>query len=203
MTTLLIALLGVLLVPLFVSTWRIAVLGLALQGVLMSIIAYRADSDLTLDNLVTLVDFGIVRTLFAPWALLGAVRGAGHASSREVNAPNILSWTLAFGVVLLGFRLANRLVPEGGDEQALVAVTVSAILLGFLRLATQAGPALQMVALLQIENAIALFEHGGEHEQPLALHIALATILLITILFFRWYLSTLDRRDATSEPPAL
>lgn len=203
MTTLLIALLGVLVVPHFVSTWRIAVLGLAVQGAIMSIIAYQADSDPTFDNLVTLVDFVLVRTLFAPFVLLGAARGAAGTSAREVTAPSILSWTLALGVVLVGFRLAARLVPEGGDQQTLAAVTVSAVLLGFLRLATQSAPALQMVAVLQIENAIALFEMGGAHEMALPLHVALSTIVLITILFCRWYLSTLDRDVATPQAPAL
>jgi hypothetical protein len=90
----------------------------------------------------------------------------------------------------------------------LIATTVSALLLGFLRLGTQAGARIQMAAVLRIENAVALFEIGNElHDVPrhddAVIHASLAAMTLVTILFFRWYLATLDDDTATPGAPAL
>ncbi len=68
------------------------------------------------------------------------------------------------------------------------------ILLGLLVLATQTGPFSQMVGVLRLENAIALFELGS-HGHELAIQIAQTALLLVTLLMFQWYLRALPRPD--------
>lgn len=203
MTSLAIALLGVLLVPLFVATWRTSLLGLACQGLLMAWLAHRLGATpRTLHGLVRLTDLGIVRGLIAPWALYRVLRSQNRPARNDVIPPNLLSWSLALAVILMAFTFAAALVPEHGGERTLLAVATSALLLGFLVLASQAGTFSQIVGALRVENAIALFELGDAPDHDLVgVEVGQGLVVLATILFYRWYLAQLESGTAVDAPP--
>jgi hydrogenase-4 membrane subunit HyfE len=191
----LIAFVGVLLVPLFVASWRLSLFGLAVQGLLMAWISYELDPALdSLGAWIQMFDLVILRGLGAPIALFAVLRGQGASARNDVLPPNLMSWTLAVVLVLVAFRFTDMLVPIEGAEHSFVAAASAAVLLGLLVLATQTGPFSQMEGALRIENGIAMFELGG-HRDP-AMQIAQTIILVATILLFRWYLKTLPRASA-------
>jgi hydrogenase-4 component E len=193
---LLIAFVGVLMVPLFVASWRLSLLGIAMQGLLMAWISYQLDPALdTASSWVGLVDHVAVRGLAAPIALYSVLRTQRTTARNDVIPPNLMSWTLAIGLVLVAFRFADLLVPVEGNEHAFAAGATAGVLLGLLVLATQVGPFSQMMGALRIENGIAFFELCARH-QPLAMQIAQTVILIATIVMFRWYLKTLPRASA-------
>jgi hydrogenase-4 component E len=202
LSTLLVALLGVLLIPLFVATWRTSLLALSLQGLLMGWIAHGngLGASFSPAAILTFADLVVVRGLLAP-LLLRSVLVAQNAPARnDVIPANLLSWTMALGIVLLAFRFGEALVPVQGDQQTLVAVATAGLLLGFLVLTTHAGALSQVVGALRIENAIALFELGGEpHHEPLALKVGQVAVYAATVLLFRWYLTHLGP-GALAEP---
>ena len=195
MNPLLIAFVAVLLIPLFVASWRLSVAGLAAQGMIMAWISYQSDPTLaSVDAWVSLVDLLLVRGLAAPFALYAVLRAQRAPARNDVLAPNLMSWTLAIVLVLLAFRFADMLVPAAGPDQAFVGVATAGLLLGLLVLAGQTGPFSQMIGVLRIENAIALFELAGPHHpDDVGMRIAQTVILIATILLFRWYLATLPR----------
>lgn len=198
MNPVLIAFIGVLLVPLFVASWRLSLFGLAAQGLLMAWIAYEGRPALdTVDAWVNLFDLAVVRGIGAPLALFLVLRSHRAPPRNDVLPPNLMSWTLAIAFVLIAFRFADMLVPVDGIEQSFVAVATAALLLGLLVLATQTGPFSQIVGVLRIENAIALFELGGAHDAgDGGMRIAQTAILIASVLLFRWYLQTLPRPSA-------
>jgi hydrogenase-4 membrane subunit HyfE len=198
MSPLLIGFLGVLFVPLFVASWRLSLLGLAGQGLILAWISYRLDPSLdSVSAWVTLFDLVVVRGLGAPVALYVVLRAQRVTARNDVLPPNLMSWTLAIVLVLVAFRFADLLVKAQGDEQTFVAVATAALLLGLLVLATQTGPFSQIVGALRIENAIALFSLGGTHNsEAVGMRVAQTVILIATILMFRWYLRTLPRASA-------
>jgi hydrogenase-4 membrane subunit HyfE len=187
---LLIALLGAMLLPLFVATWRSSLAGLSVQGLLMTWIAYRAGARLTApDDFVALADLVLVRTVGAPLLLYRVLRAQNAPARNDVIPPNLLSWTAALGLVLVSFNFSELLVRESGDQQTLVAVVVAGVLLGFLVLATQSDPFSQMVGALRIEDAISLLELGGErHHLPLGVHLGQVAVVVITVSLYGWYL---------------
>lgn len=197
MSPLLIALLGVMLLPLFIGTWRASLVGLALQGLLMAWVATEVSHDgRTAGDWITLVDLVAVRGLGAPMALYGVMRAQNAPARSDVIPPNLLSWTLALGGVMLAFNFAGSMIPHEGDEQTLVAVSAAGLLLGFLVLATQAGHFGQMIGALRIENAIALFEVGGGHHLPVGVQVAQVGVVVGTVALYRWYLQTLNEDQA-------
>lgn len=196
MNPVLIAFVGVLLLPLFVASWRLSLLGLALQAVLMAWSAYELHPALdSFGAWATMVDLVLVRGLGAPLLLYAVLRSQGATARNDVIPPNLMSWTLAIALVLVAFRFADLLVPSEGAEHSFVAAASAAVLLGLLVLSTQTGPFSQMVGALRIENGIAMFELGGHHDP--AMQVAQTVILVLTILLFRWYLKTLPRASQT------
>jgi hydrogenase-4 membrane subunit HyfE len=189
----LVALLGVLLIPLFLASWRASLFGLAAQGVLMAMVAWGLGyGRYEPGDWLTLLDLAFLRGVIAPYALYAVLRAVRAPARHDVIPPNMLSWTVALGMALVAFSLAEQLVPEPGEQRTLVAVAASGLLLGFLVLATQSSPAAQMIGALRLENAIALLElHGPRREEPVALQVALLVVFAVTVLFFRFYLRTL------------
>jgi hydrogenase-4 membrane subunit HyfE len=188
---LLIAFVGVLLVPLFVASWRLSLYGLAAQGLLMAWIHYQVDPALdTAGAWVVMFDLVVVRGLGAPLVLYAVLRSRGATARNDSIAPNLMSWTLALALVFVAFRFGDMLVPVEGSERWFVAGAAAGLLLGLLVLAMQTGPFSQMVGALRIENAIALFELGNRDHDPW-MQGAQTLILIATVLLFRWYLRTL------------
>jgi len=200
MTPLLIAFLGVLLVPLVVASWRTSLLGLSCQGALMGWIAYRHDHQLSWETALTFIDFAGVRMIAAPILLRRVLREQRAAARNDVIPPNLLSWTLAIVLVVFAFQFASVVIPRDGEEQTLVAVSTAGLLLGLLVLASQSGPFSQIIGALRIENAIALFElGGGSYHAALGIRLGQTCVLLISVTMFAWYLRTVE----TVAPPPL
>lgn len=200
MNPLLIALLGVMLVPLFVSSWRMSLLGLSLQGFLMGWISYNMDPALSsVADWITLFDLCVVRGALAPLLLARVLRAQKAAARNDVIAANLLSWTFALIVVLLSFNFSEALIPEPGDQQTIIAVSASGILLSFLVLAAQAGPLSQMIGVFRFEAALALFELGGDHHhESLGIQLGLLVLTIATIGLFQWYLKMLHKTHEVS-----
>lgn len=200
MTPLLLLLLGAILVPLFVATWRTSLLGLALQGFLLFALARRWAPEAEMQGAVAFIDNVLVRGLAIPLALHAALQAERAPARNDVIAPHLFSWILAVGLMLLAYSLSERLVPGGGDEQALVAVAAAGILLGFLVLASDSGPFSQIVGVLRIENGIALLELSSGHHSSIVIQLGLTAVLVATVALFCWYLTRLGAQ-ANEAPP--
>jgi hydrogenase-4 membrane subunit HyfE len=171
----------------------------------MAWLAHRMGADLrTPDGLVTLTDLAVVRGVVAPLVLYRLLRGQKRPERNDVIPPNLLSWTLALGVILMSFNFAAALLPEYGEQRTLLAVAASALLLGFLVLATQSGTFSQVVGALRFENALALFElGGGSSHVPVGIKVGQGLVVLVTILLYRWYLANLETSPAAGAPTAI
>ena len=203
MTGVLIAFAIVLLAPLFVGTWRTSLLGLAIQGALMASIALRHGVHLSVDDALTVVDLVVLRAVGAPLALFLVLRAQNAPKRNDVIAPNLLSWGLALALVVVAFRGADILVPTEGDPQMLVAVSSAAFLLGMFVLSTSRGTVSQIIGLLRVENAIALFELGStSHGESIGIRIGQTVVLLLSIGMCRWFLLHLGREAREEAPPS-
>jgi hydrogenase-4 component E len=194
MSPLLSALVGVMLIPLFVATWRTSLGCLSCQGFLMAWIALRMGlSPSSIHDWLTLVDLILVRGVAAPLALYGVLRSQNAPARNDVIPPNLLSWTLALGMVLAAFNFSELLVVQHGQQQSLIAVSTAGLLLGFLVLATRSDTFSQILGVLRIENAIALFELGGQREhRAIGVQLGQIAVFVLTVWLYRWHLKTLS-----------
>lgn len=191
MTFLLIAYLIALVVPLLIATWRTSLLGLGIQGFLMAAMVAERGWPMTASGAILAVDLLLLRGYFVPRYLYGVLVGQQAPRRSDVIPANLISWTLAGALVLLAFRFADLLHPQGGEAAVHVAVAASGVLLGLLVLATQNRTLSQMVGALGIENGIALFELASPEPLPLPVQLGVAAILVLTVLTFGSFLRRL------------
>ncbi len=182
MTYLLIAFLVVVVVPLLTASWRISLLGLALQGLLMAAMASRHGWAGTWTGAVLLADLLVLRGWFIPRYLRRIMDRLGVGRRNDVIPANLLSWTLAGAAVLVAFRFAGHVLPGEGDRTIHVAVAAAALLLGLLILGTQVTTFSQITGVLRVEYAIALFELEGGHAPSLPVQLGLTVVLLLSVL---------------------
>jgi hydrogenase-4 membrane subunit HyfE len=197
-TYLLIAFLVVVVAPLLFATWRTSLVGLGLQGLLMTAMVAQRGWPLTAGGAVLLLDLLVLRTWFVPRFLYGILRSQRAPLRSDVLPANLLSWTLAGALVVLAFRFAGILYPAGGEEELHLAAVTAGVLLGLLVLASQSTTFSQIVGALRIENGIALFELAAGHPLPLPVQLGVTSILLLSVLTFGSFL----RRAGSAPAPA-
>lgn len=199
MTYLLVAFLVVLVAPLLFATWRTSLAGLGLQGILLTAMALERGWHPTAAGGVLLLDLLVLRGYVVPRYLYGIMRRQGTPRRTDVIPANLFSWTLAGVLVLLAFRFAAVLVPQGGVEATHVAVAAAALLLAFQILGTGDSLYGQVVGVLRMENAIALFELSLGHELPLPLQLGVTGVLVVTLALFGRFLDRLGTRHRPSD----
>ena len=191
MTYLLITLLVVMVLPLLTSSWRLSLVGLGVQGLLMAAMVAQRGWDFSVPNLLLLLDLLVLRTWFVPRHLFAIMREQGGPGRRDVIPANLLSWTMAGALVLVGFRFAALLHPAGGVMTTHVAVATSGLLLGLLVLATQGSTFGQILGVLRVEYAIALFELAAGSEPGLPVQLGVTAILFLSVLTLGGFLRKL------------
>jgi hydrogenase-4 component E len=199
MTYLLVAFLVVLVAPLLVATWRTSLLGLGLQGVLMTAMALQRGWEPTAAGVVLLADLLLLRGYVAPRYLYGILRRQQTPRRTDVIPANLFSWTLAGALVLISFRFADAILPGAGEATTHVAVATAALLLAFQILGTGDSLYGQVVGVLRLENAIALFELAGGHALALPLQLGVTLILLLTLILFGRFLERMGTRHRPSD----
>jgi hydrogenase-4 membrane subunit HyfE len=195
-TYLLIAFLAATFAPLLVATWRTSLLGLGIQGLLLTALLFERGWPTSASGAVLLVDLALLRSWFVPRHLYVTLRRQETAGRRDVLPASLLTWVIAGALTFVAFEFAGRMCPQGGDAATHVAVATAALLLSFLLLATERRTFGQVVGALQLENAIALFELAGEHELPLAVQLGVTGVLLLTVLTFGAFVRHLRAESA-------
>lgn len=196
MTYLLIAYLLVALVPLFVAAWRTSLMGLALQGLLMGWMAVALAPEFTSAARITLlVELFFVRGIVIPTYLYRVLNALKTPRRSDVIPANLMFWTIVGVLVVISFRFANYVLKDE-VAQTHLAVAAAAAMLGLLVLASQSQPLSQLLGVLRIENAIALFELTSDHPLPLAVQLGVPLLLMLSVLVFGWFLRRFAEGDA-------
>ena len=191
MTLPLIAFLVAAIIPIFFGKIRSAPFWLTAQaGALAWNIAQHGDP--SLHTYVALIEVLVVRALFAPWLLRRAIR-LRREPNLDLMPSNLFTWAIAIALVVLAFEFA---APAMSDRQALTLGVVGAtVAVSLLLLSTNDSPPAQLVAVLFMENGLALFESLLPEPWPLPVHGALSAIYLLTVSVGSWLIAKPDPGD--------
>ena len=183
MTPALILFLAAVIVPMFFGKLRSAPLWLAAQaGALAWTALAQPGADAT-HAAVAAVEVAVVRGLLAPLLLRRAIRARGEPN-RDLMPSNLFAWAIAMALVVLAFEFG---APTLSDHLALTLGAVGAtVTVALLLLSTNDSPPAQLVAVLFMENALALFESLLPEPWPLPVHGALTGIYLLTAGVGAW-----------------
>jgi hydrogenase-4 membrane subunit HyfE len=188
MTLPLMAFLVAAIIPIFFGRIRSAPFWLAAQA---AALAWNVGQhgDPSLHTYVALIEVLVVRALIAPRLLRRAIRQRDEPNL-DLMPSNLFTWAIAIALVVLAFEFA---APAMSDRQALTLGVVGAtVTVSLLLLSTNDAPPAQLVAVLFMENGLALFESLLPEPWPLPVHGALSAIYLLTVIVGGWLIATPD-----------
>ena len=183
----LVAFLVTAIVPIFFGKIRSAPLWLGVQALALAWNGAAHAGELSSHDLGAVLEVLLVRAALAPALLRRAIRQRAEPNL-DLMPSNLFAWAAAIALIVLAFQFG---APAMTDRQALTLGAVGAtVAVALLLLSTNDSPPAQLVALLFMENALALFESLLPEPWPLPVHGALSVIYLGTVGVGGWLIGT-------------
>lgn len=185
MTNLFIAYVAAFTLPLLFHSWRVAVLGLALQGILLSQIltSHLTEHHTWSPQLVfEFLSLFLIRGGFIPWCLFRWMKGREVSSDFSLISKNLLQWMIAFLLLIAAFLFGSKMSPGDPLEALQVGTAAGSILIGLLVLANQTHPLGQIVGLLMLEGGFTLVELLSPHAIPFPVAVGVSLVVVILVL---------------------
>lgn len=170
-------------IPVFFGRIRSAPFWLAVQAAALAWAGAAQHDEWNGHVLAGVIEVVVVRVLIAPQLLRRAIRERS-GPNLDLMPSNLFVWTIAIALIVLAFEFG---VPAMSDRHALTLGAIGAtVAVAMLLLASNDSPPGQLVAVLFMENAIALFETLLPEPWPLPVHAALGAIYLLTVGVGAW-----------------
>lgn len=193
MTAPLVLFLAAVVVPVFFGRIRSAPLWLVVQAVALGWVGMAHHGGGSWHALTALAEVLVVRAAIAPQLLRRAIHRRAEPNG-DLLPSNLFAWAIAVALLVLAFEFG---APDMGGDQAFTLGAVAAtVAVALLLLASNNSPAAQLVAVLFMENAIALFESLQPEPWPLPVHAALSTIYLLTVGVGGWLIGEPEGAEA-------
>jgi hydrogenase-4 membrane subunit HyfE len=171
------------LAPVFFGKVRAAPLWLVLQALALAWIGAIHHAEWSLHTLIGVLEVVLVRGVLAPWLLLRAIRLRAEPDA-DLMPSNLFTWAIGTALIVLAFDFGGAAM---ADAPALALGVVGAMVaMVLLILSTNGSPAAQLVAVLFMENAIAVFESMLPAPWPLPVHLMLTVVYLLTVGVGSW-----------------
>jgi hydrogenase-4 membrane subunit HyfE len=176
-------------VPVFFSRVSAAPVWLSVQALALGWITLNQHHALSLHAALGGIEVLLVRALLVPYLLRRAIARLGHTQV-SLMPSNLFAWGIAVALIIFAFKFGDG---ARGDVRALtLGVVASTVVMAFLVLATNQHKMAQLVALLFMENALALFESLMPEPWPLPVHVAISTVYVLTVAVGAWLVSEPD-----------
>lgn len=170
-------------IPVFFSRIGAAPTWLALQALILVWITLSSADEWSLHAGLAALEVLLVRVLLVPWLLRRALRHSAQARI-SLMPSNLFAWAVAITLIILAFKFGDG---ARADVRALtLGVAAATVMIAFLILATNRQPGAQLVGLLFMENALALFESLLREPWPLPVHLAVSAVYILTVAVGSW-----------------
>lgn len=197
MTLALILCLTATVIPAFFSRIAAAPAWLALQALTMVWIALADDDGFSLHAMLAGLEALLLRVLLVPYLLRRSLRKTPQAR-KSLMPSNLFAWGAAITLIILAFKFGDG---ARADVRALtLGVAAATVMLAFLILSTNREPSAQLVAVLFMENALALFESLLPDPWPLPVHLAVSGVYILTVAVGSWLVA--GQTAASPDEPA-
>lgn len=176
-------------VPVFFGSIRSAPFWLAVQA---SALAWNVGAlgEPSLHTAAALAEVLVLRGFLAAQVVGRTIRKRGEPNV-DLMPSNLFTWAIGIALVALAFEYA---APAMTDRHALALGVVGAtVAVSLLLLSTNESPPAQLVAVLFMENGLALFESLLPERWPLPVHLTLTAVYVLTVAVGGWLLATPDQ----------
>jgi len=190
-------------IPVFFGRIGSAPSWLSLQALALGWISLTRHHEFNSHVLLAGLEVLLVRAWLVPTLLRRALAGQS-VKQHELMPSNLFAWGIAVTLIVLAFKFGNS---ARADVRALtLGVVAATTMIAFLVLATNRESAAQLVALLFMENALALFESLLPEPWPVPVHLALGGVYIATASLGGWLIrgqaaSALPSQTSVQIPP--
>jgi hydrogenase-4 membrane subunit HyfE len=177
-------------IPVFFGKLNTTPTWLSLQALALGWITLNKHPELNFHALETGLEILIIRAWLVPHLLRRTMVGL-RAAELDVMPSNLFAWGAAVALLIMAFQFGDG---ARADVRAItLGVTAATVTISFLVLATNREPVAQLVALLFMENSLALFESLMPGPWPLPVHLGISGVYVGTVAVGSWLIS-----DATA-----
>ncbi len=173
-------------IPVFFGKIRSAPVWLCLQAIMLGWNGFAHHADFSSHAILALVEVTVVRVCLAPLLLRSTIRRRAEVNL-DLMPSNLFAWIVATALIALSFQFGEAASSPDAFTLGVVGATV---MIALLILSTNDSPPAQLVALLFMENALALFESLLPEPWPLPVHAALGAVYILTVGVGNWLLAT-------------
>ncbi|MBK6385508.1 MAG: hypothetical protein KA287_07515 [Rhodoferax sp.] len=170
-------------IPVFFGKLSVTPTWLSLQALALGWITLNKNEALDFNALEAGLEILFIRAWLVPHLLRRTLLSTREAEL-DVMPSNLFAWGAAVTLLILAFQFGNG---ARADVRALtLGVAAATVTIAFLVLATNREPVAQLVALLYMENALALFESLMPEPWPLPVHVAVSGVYVGTVVVGSW-----------------
>jgi len=185
-------------IPVFFGKLAITPIWLSLQALALGWITLNKHHELDVHAMAAGLEILLIRAWLVPHLLRRTLQGL-KAAQHDVMPSNLFAWGVAVALIILAFQFGDG---ARADVRALtLGVIAATVTIAFLVLATNREPVAQLVALLFMENALALFESLMPEPWPLPVHIAISSLYVGTVAVGCWLVRSADVSGVLATQP--
>ncbi len=182
MTNLFVAYVATYFLPLLFLSWRVAVIGLGLQGVLLAMLLAAHHGEWSWSGALELASLLAIRAVFVPWYLYHLMHDHDLAEDFALISKNLAQWMFAFLLLVIAFSFGVSMSPDDPEEALQVGTATGSILVAMLILANQRHPLGQIIALLNFEGGVTLVELLSPHAVPPLVGVGISLTFVVFVL---------------------
>ena len=170
-------------IPVFFGKISSAPTWLSLQALALGWITLNNAGEVSAHAALVGLEVLLVRAILVPQLLRRALRKQTN-SRMSLMPSNLFAWIIAVMLIILAFKFGDG---ARADARALtLGVVAATVVIAFLILSTNHEPKAQLVAVLFMENALALFETLMPEPWPLTVHLAISAVYVLTVWVGSW-----------------
>ncbi|MDD2809981.1 hypothetical protein [Rhodoferax sp.] len=186
------------LIPVFFGKLAVTPTWLSLQALALGWITLNKHHELDFHALEAGLEILVIRAWLVPH-LLRRTLAQNKAAEHDVMPSNLFAWGVAVALIILAFQFGDG---ARADVRALtLGVAAATVTIAFLVLATNREPVAQLVALLFMENALALFESLMPEPWPLPVHVAVSSVYVGTVAVGSWLIRSANVTSVLTPQP--
>ncbi|MFO0940488.1 MAG: hypothetical protein U0930_06945 [Pirellulales bacterium] len=185
-------------VPLLFQSSKVAILGLAVQGVLLAMVPASHVHEWNAQLILECGLLVVLRSIVAPILIYRNTDASLKGQEFSLIGKNIFQWTIAGLLMASAYFLGNNLAPESREEALQVGTAAGCILIGMLILSNQSSRLGQVIGLLTIESGMALVELLSPHAMPLPVSLGVNVVYVFLLLTIRIYLKQPSAEEISS-----
>lgn len=170
-------------IPLFISSWRTAIFGLALQAGFVALLLARVHDPWTHPGTaIQIAELLFIRMIVLPALIAGTLKRFKTGPELDLIPANLVAWGIAIGLLILSYSMGQRLYPEDLYFALHLGTSAFALLASLLVLALQRNAIGQALGILLFESGISLFESQMQHSQPWFIQFGISLVFLGLII---------------------